>query len=332
MRADTTMVHRGPVAIVLLFALVPGLLPVAVSAQGIEARAAHSRLLPLVGDATFAATVARETSALTSLDDTAWLYGALAAASKNAAQRKAFLSERAAVLELLGRYGDAAAAWEAAAGTLPGTADATCLISAAVCRLAAGEGELAAGLATAVGFLSPDARTTWLASLVSGWAALARGERLVAAGVARAVLSDADAGFTVAALLLGRASTDGVEREGYEQRLATFANRPEVASTLPLLLFGGSTLSGERVRVETAQTVPVPQADMTFYQVGAFRDEANAKLLVKKLEGLGLEPLLTFKSAKDLYIVYTHAGPDATRTVLVLKDAGYEAWAIDGTP
>jgi len=332
MRADTSRFHRVPVAIVLLGALLPGFLPVAVSAQGREASAAHSRLLPLVGDPTFAASVARETSALASLDDTVWLYGALAAAARNDGQKKTFLAERAALLELLGRYGDAAAAWEAAAGALPGTADATCLIAAAVCRLAAGEGELAAGLATAAGFLSPDARTASLASLVSGWAALARGERPVAAGIARAVLSGADARFTVAALLLGRASTDGAEREGYEQRLAAYANRPEVASTVPLLLFGGSTTSGERVREETVPPVQASQAEMTFYQVGAFRDEANARLLVKKLEALGLEPLLTFKSARELYIVYTHAGSDAARTVLVLKDAGYEAWAIDGAP
>jgi hypothetical protein len=332
MRLNSAGLHRAPAALAVLVLLAAGLFPFNAAAQGADARAAHSRLLLLVGDAKFAASVASESSRLVSLEDAAWLQGALATVVKNASHKKALLTEQASLLELLGRYGDAAMAWEAAASTLPGTADAACLVSAAVCHLAAGDGELAAGLATAVGFLSPDSRTARLAALVSGWAALARGERSVAAGAAGSVLAGNDARFTVAALLLGYASTEGAERDRYEQQLAAYANRPEVTSTVSLLLLGGSTRSGDRVREETALPVPVQQAEMSFYQVGAFRDEANARLLVKKLEGLGLEPLLKLKSAKELYIVYVHAGSDSARTVLVLKDAGYEAWAVDGTP
>lgn len=294
--------------------------------------AAQARLLPLAGDAAFAASVAQEASRLVSLDDAAWLSGAMASAAKNAGQKKTLMTECAALLELLGRYGEAAAAWEAAASTLPGTADATCLLSAAACRLAAGDGELAAELAAAVSSSSPDPRTAQLASLVSGWASLARGEHAVAAGIASTVLAGADSKIVVAALLLARASTDGAERAGYEQRLASYSNRPEAVSAVPLLLFAGSTISGVRLLEETAQPAIVPTTEMSFYQVGAFRDEANAKLMVKKLQELGLEPLLKFKSTKELFVVYVHAGPDSSRTVLVLKDAGFEAWAIDGTP
>jgi len=332
MHAHMTRFQCVPVALVTLVSVAFCMLPCTATAQGIEAKAAYSRLIPLAGDVTLAAMVARESSMLISLDDAVWLHGAMAAVAKIARQKKELLIESAILLELLGRYGEAAVAWEAAAGTLPGTADATCLISSAVCFLAAGESELAAGLATAVGFLSPDARTAQLASLVSGWAALARGERSVAAGAAQSILSGSDASFVVTALLLGRASTEGSEQSGYEQRLASYATRPEIASAVPLLLFGGSRTSGERVREELSQPVPLSLTEMTFYQVGAFRDEANARLLIKKLEGLGLEPLLKYKSNKELYIVYVHAGSDTARTVLVLKDAGYEAWAIDGAP
>ena len=321
---------RRNLAVIVVATLV--LSPRFAAAQGLEARAVHARLLPLAGAATFAATVARESSALISLEDAAWLNGSLATAAKNAGQKKALLTEQAALLELLGRYRDAAVAWEAAASALPGPADASCLISAAVCRLAAGEGELAAGLATAVGFLSPDAHSAQLASLVSGWAALARGEPSVAAELAGTVLSDADSLVTVPALLLARASTEGAVRDGYQKRLSAYPNRPEAVSTLPLFLLSGTSTRGERVPAEAAPPVSVPQAELTYYQVGAFRDESNARLLVKKLEGLGHEPLLKFKPARELHLVYVHAGQDTARTVLVLKDAGYEAWAVDGVP
>jgi len=150
--------------------------------------------------------------------------------------------------------------------------------------------------------------------------------------LAETVLSDAGSRVTVPALLLARASTEGAIRDGYQKRLSAYPNRPDAASTLPLLLLGGTSTRGERVPAEAAPTVSAPQTEMTFYQVGAFRDEANAKVLVKKLEGLGLEPLLTFKPDRKLHLVYVHAGQDSARTVLVLKDAGYEAWAVDGTP
>jgi len=332
MRTYTTIIRAVPAVIAGFCVLLAGMVPLAASAQGLEAKAAQVRLLPMAGTAAFAANVSMEASTLVSLEDAAWLHGAMAAVAKKADQKKALLVEQASLLELLGRYGEAAVAWEAAASTLPGNADAACLLSAAVCRLAAGEGELAAGLATAVGFLSPDARTAQLAVLVSGWSALARGDRSAAAGMARTVLSGKEASLAVAALLLARASTEGVEREGYDQRLSTYGNRPEVMTASPLLLFGGSTASGKRLSEEIPQPDPLPQTEMTYFQVGAFKDEANARLLAKKLEALGLESILKFKEAKALYNVYVPAGSDAARTVLVLKDAGYEAWAITGNP
>ncbi len=332
MRPITSRLHRIPATLIGLVLLGAGLFPFAASAQGSEAMAAQVRLLPLSGEVTFAARVTQEASRLGSLDDAAWLSGVMASAAKNAGQKKALIIERAALLELLGQYGEAASAWEAAASTLPGTADATCLLSAAACRLAAGDSELAVGLATAVNFSSPDPRTAQLASLIFGWASLARGEHAVAAGIARTVLAGADPKIAVAALLLARASTDGAERVDYEQRLAAYVNRPEAVSTVPLLLFASSPTSGVRLLEESEPSATVPATEMSYYQVGAFRDEANAKLLIKKLQGLGLEPLLKYKPPKELFVVYVHAGSDASRTVLVLKDAGYEAWAIDGTP
>jgi len=314
------------------------LFPLALHAQGTEARKAFTRLLPSSGDATFAAAVSKEAAGLVSIDDAAWLAGALAAEAKNAGQRKALLVERASLLEVLGRYADAATAWESAAGAVPGIADPVCLLSAAVCRLAAGDGEAAAGLATAVSFASPAPLTASLASLVSGWAALSRGERSVAAGLARTAAADSDPRVAVAALMLAVASTDGAERADFEKRLAAHRSRPEAVSTVPLLLLAGSTIAGARVQEAPAtgsvQAPPASDAaaEMSYYQIGAFRDEANARALVKKLEAMGTRPLVRHKESRGLFVVYVEAGDDAARTVLVLKDAGYEAWAIEGAP
>lgn len=332
MRVHGVRFFNFPEALIVFISVVLGVVPYSASAQGLAVKSAYSRLLPLAAEDTLAAAAARESNVVVSLDDVAWLYSALITVAKNPGQKKILLTENARLLELLGRLGEAATAWELAASTLPGIPDVTCLTSAAVCRLAAGESESAARLADSVVTLSPDVRTNQLSQLVSGWVALAKGERSVSADIARIILSGSDAGFTVAALQLGSAATEGVEHEAYEKRLSTFANRPEVTSTIPLLLFGGSSRTVTRMKEEIVQPVQEPQAEMSFYQVGAFRDEANAKLMVKKLEGLNLEPVLTFKSEKKLYCVYVRAGTDTSRTVLVLKDAGLEAWAIDGPP
>jgi cell division protein FtsN len=69
-----------------------------------------------------------------------------------------------------------------------------------------------------------------------------------------------------------------------------------------------------------------------YYQVGAFRDEANAKALSAKLLALGLRPTVKLKPGKEVFAVYVEAGKDPSKVVLVLKDSGYEAWAVEGAP
>ena len=134
--------------------------------QGEEAKAALTRLATLSGDPRFRSAYAAESAGLASIDDAAWLAGALAAAAKSPADKKMLLLEFASLLELLGRYSEAAGAWESASTAVLGVADAACLLSAAACRLAAGEAEAAAGLATAVAFSSPDRTTAKLAAVV----------------------------------------------------------------------------------------------------------------------------------------------------------------------
>ncbi|MBU0929034.1 MAG: SPOR domain-containing protein [Spirochaetes bacterium] len=335
----TRLGRLAPIVILVVSASAP----LAVCAQGADAKAAYQLLRPKAGSDGFLPSFSAESARLPSIDDAAWLAGALAADAKDASQRKFLLAERGSLLELLGRYSDAAAAWESAATAVPGVADAPCLLSAAACRLVAGEAEAAAGLATAVAFSSPDPYTAKLAALVSGWASLARGDRDAASLAAKAAASDPDPRVSVPALLLGRASSRDDELAGYEKRLEALRSRPEATSSVPLLLVIGSTARGAQVEdvpspPAAASAAPVsPPApgqggDAGYYQVGAFKDEENAAALVKKLESLGLRVLSKRRGASGLFVVYVEAGPDAAKTVLVLKDAGYEAWAIDGKP
>lgn len=317
---------------ILSLALVVALSPSAYG-QGTEAKAAYARLVPSSGAPRFSAAVASEAAGLDSIDDAAWLSGALAEAAKDPREKKALLSEQASLLELLGRHAEAAAAWEKAAGIVPGIADATCLLAAAACRLSAGEGESAARLATAAAYSSPDPVTARLASLVLGWAALANGDRDEALSAAKASVADPDTRVAISALLLARASSEGAERLEFQRRLGTYASRPEAASVEPLFLVVGSTAAGAPVESTPAPSQPLaPTSRETFYQVGAFKDEANAKALEKKLEALGLKPVVKKRSGSDIFIVYVGGGVDDAKTVLALKDAGYEAWVLDSEP
>ncbi len=324
----------------LSLALLVSLAPLAYG-QGAEAKAAYDKLVPLSGAPRFAASVASESAKLDSVDDAAWLSGTLADAAKDAREKKALLSDQASLLELLGRYGEAAAAWEKAAGVVPGVADAACLLSAAACRLASGESEAAARLATAATYSSPDAVTARLSALVLGWAALADGATDAALSAAEASIADPDARVAISALLLARASSEGAERAEFDRRLGALSSRPEAASFSPLILVAGSKAAGSLVDAlpvpprpapAASPATPEPASSRTFYQVGAFRDESNAEALRKKVAALGLKPVVKKKGGGDIFIVYVSGGADDARTVLTLKDAGYEAWALESEP
>ena len=150
-------------------------------------------------------------------------------------------------------------------------------------------------------------------------------------------MEDPDQRVAVSALILARSATEGTARENYDSLLSKrFSARPEAGSTAPMALFliNGSIAAGAPLA-----TMPVGATDVTetsgssvFFQVGAFRDEANAQVLKAKLERLGLEAHAKRRTSTDLFVVYVDAGQDAQATVLKLKDAGYESWMMDEAP
>ena len=54
--------------------------------------------------------------------------------------------------------------------------------------------------------------------------------------------------------------------------------------------------------------------------------------MASKLESLSLRPILKVRSPGNLFVVYVGSGQEPDKTVLILKDAGYEAWAVDALP
>ncbi len=97
-----------------------------------------------------------------------------------------------------------------------------------------------------------------------------------------------------------------------------------MASTVPMI-----RISDEKKQTEPIGETVSESVVATVFQVGAFKDEANANLLKSKLSRLGLEAFARLKESSGLHIVYVMAGKDEEHTVLVLKDAGYEAWRLE---
>lgn len=318
----------------------------AAHAQGEPAKAASARLTAAAGAPGYASSVAKEAAALESLPDVAWLLGEAAKAAVEPQARKALLSDQASTLELLGRFPEAATAWEAAAKAVAGTADARSLLAAAACRLASGDVDAASGLATAVSFASPDASTRRLAVIIEGWAALARGGAPLALAKAESVLAEpgvpAKAPERTAALALAAAAAEGSARASYLRGLAESGGDASGPSTPAALLLAdpspASSLATAKAApkepaAEPKESTPEPKVEPAlYYQLGAFKDEDNAKAFAAKVARLGLSPLTSRKPGGGNYIVYIEGGSDPGKAVLILKDAGYEAWALDRRP
>jgi len=312
-------------------------LPFIVLAQSEPAKASFNALVSRLDEKNITSIAIEEAAELDSIDDSIWLMANLADATSSDIYRKILLSDKASLLELSGHYVDAALAWEAVAKAIPGKVDYNAMLSAAACRLAAGDVEAAAMLANTVSFSSPDPVTEDKAQVIRAWYFLTKGDLQTALSIARKLIEGGNHPGTLAGLLLARSATEGTEREVYQSIiLKNFPSRPESSSPLPstLYLLMASTVPMIRISDEKKQTEPIGETVSesvvaTVFQVGAFKDEANANLLKSKLSRLGLEAFARLKESSGLHIVYVMAGKDEEHTVLVLKDAGYEAWRLE---
>lgn len=305
-------------------------------AQSAAAKSALALLTPKAGDVGFATTAIASAATLGVIDDELWLLEMLASKAIAADQRKLLVAQRASLLELSGRYVDAAVAWESVVTMIPGKPDSGALFSAAACRLVTGDIDGASGLVTALSFSATDAEMDALSDVLAGWIALSRGERESAAAAARKGSESANARVAMAALYLGCAATDGAESDAFSGLLHKrfpVLTADAAASAVSLVMASTATIPTTAEKPVTPAATYSDQTTSTrYYQVGAFKDQSNARTLAQKLEKLGLTVAYRLRSKKDLYIVFVESGTDSSKTILRLKDAGYEAWPLDEAP
>ena len=291
------------------------------------------------------AAVSRET-----VDGAIAMLEALAPRAAKPADRAALYSSLASLLELSGRWSDAAVAWESAAtGREP-----VLLIKAAACRVAAGEGREAAALAAEVLAGTPEPREASLAGVIAGWASLLNGEAAKALEAALKAVDDADRAVRVPALALARAASAGDQRAAFDARLsAEFRADPGVLTIAGVAyLVAGldpavvpAPASPQPVTpIPTVPATPVPATPPAApatavegpvaYQVGAYRDSSNAAALLERLSRAGFSGKTAKRASRgvELTIVYVLAGTDPGTILLALKDAGFEAWPLFELP
>lgn len=276
-------------------------------------------------------------------------------------RRAPLLRERAILLQAAGRWAQAAETWQELA-RLPSERGAQAeLVASALCLLYAGEGERALLLAEAAGLSAQDRDIRSLAALVAARARAASGEREVALKAARALIDGANPTLRLAALELAASLAEGPEKAEYERRIKADFGGVGGGSQAFLALLGVSADSGWALSEDAAPTpndaepqaapaapltapptVPAggaqgsssaaaeATAGPTYFQVGAFRERANAQALVDKLGGKGFDASLRSRSDDKgaVFTVLVPAGKDPGATLLRIKDAGLEAWPL----
>lgn len=260
----------------------------------------------------------------------------------SAERRAALVRERAALLQAAGRWLEAAEAWEELA-RLPSDRGAQPeLVASALCLLYAGDVEKARFVAEAAGLSTQDRELRALAALVAARARAAVGETEPALKAARELIDGAGPAQRLAALELAASLAEGQEKAEYERRIRAEFGGAGGGSQAFLALLGVSADSGWAL--PEGSQAPIPSggaaspektaADAaggpTHYQVGAFRDQANAQALIDRLNGMGFGASLRSRGDGKgaVFTVLVPAGSDAGATLLRIKDAGFEAWPL----
>jgi hypothetical protein len=283
-----------------------------------------------------------------------------------ASLRKPLLREQALLLEFLERWLDAAALWQEAAATPPGAGDAESLVAAGLAFLLGGDNARAQAVASAAKTMSADPSILDKARLVAGWAELSMGDRGRAYAEANAVLEAGRKETRLAAFDLAWAAGAAENAASVWQRRQ--AEYPHMADAIPHPRYAMLSLAG-KAQLWLAEAAPSGEAGLppassasppasgpkdaaaaqltaieqlalsdatspTRYQVGAFKDPANAEAARKRLADKGLAASVAIKKqgADSVAVVYVPAGSDPARTLIAIKDAGFEAWPLYDKP
>jgi tetratricopeptide (TPR) repeat protein len=271
----------------------------------------------------------------------------------NPAEKNRALRDMARLMELSGNIEAAARAWNEAARTLPSDYDA--LTRSGACLAALGEFDAALNVlgavlrASAASGLSPAAEPALRARyLTAQIEAFRSGE----SSALSPLLQDAAFSAYKPGIYYGiwRISGDAASRN---RLLSEFPQSPEAlalkdgsavsAAPTAFWLLGplsSGILSGRteglpEQRLPPAEP-PVPQvtggraAGPVTLQAGLFGREENARALAGRLRGAGFAPVISTKTVNGTayWAVGVLPGADYNATILLLKDAGFEAFPV----
>lgn len=327
----------------ILMAILLVAIPAGADSKAVETLVAE--LTPRAAEPGFATLAVSKVRSLGRLTDSVFLLSKLLGISTRAEDLKDLYVELASIQELLGQYEEASQSWEAAAAAQPGKGDPSWLLSAAACKLAIGDAETAIALARAALLTTANPRLICLAILIEARAMILSGDRPGALVRSVNALAVKSSGLEAAALSIAMDASNGVERESYVKRLREeYPGWPEtqdaLATIFGLINFVPTKPLGARISTpisssdRKADRIELVESKPLYYQLGAFRDEANAALLSTRLLRAGFKPKTAKKESGTgvLSIVYLEAGPDPSRLMVALKDAGFESWPLFASP
>ena len=340
--------------VLMVFLLVTAPLGADNSPSSNSVAALVAELIPRTSESGFAELAISKARDLSKLVDSLALISELITPGTQAVDRKALYVERASIQELLGLYEEAANSWEAALAAQPGQGEAAWLLSAAACKLAIGDTEGAVAMSKAALLTTANPRLVAMAILIEARTLMLAGDLASSLARAKDALALGASGFEGAALSLARDVSSGAEREGYVNRLKEeYAGWPETHDALTSIFYSLANFdSALSLQVPLPPSATSAVADSIssegkqpegkrevisgplYYQLGAFRDEANAVLLSTKLVRAGFSPKTVRRESRAgiLSIVYLEAGSDPASLMIALKDAGFESWPLFAEP
>jgi hypothetical protein len=267
------------------------------------------------------------------------------------AERRGLLIRLAQIQELTGNIEAAAQNWAAAALAEPGKPDHLSLIRGACCLAAMGEWDRAASAAKTVLLAAQAGPAFFLARYVAAQAgAFGSGELSALTALAE------DPGYIslrpAIYYTLWKISGAGPAAEGSERwktrLIAEFPRSPEgriasgaeaAPSAMWLFFPGRGEMSLETAALPAAPAAPpaptAPAANSAasgqgILQTGLFGNEANARNQAERLRAAGFSPAVTQRrvNGTDYWAVSVPPEQDMGRTILRLKDAGYESFPV----
>jgi tetratricopeptide (TPR) repeat protein len=259
------------------------------------------------------------------------------------ADRRDALDRLARLYQVSGNLEGAAKAWTDAAFAEPGKRDDNALLEGAVCFIALGEMEKAEASIRTVLLTGRDQGTLFRARYLGAQLEAFRSSDTSAL---IALVDDPDYGDLKPAVYYTLWKISGAET--YRNRLlaeyplspeARILGEGETVTANPLALwvfFPGreGVIAGAPAQqsppVSPGEGTPAPGGPAAVLQTGLFSREGNAQAMAERLKAAGFEARISRRSVNgtDYWAVSVPAGPEINRTIMTLKNAGFESFPV----